>query len=243
MLIELEISSPWMNAAGSLGFAPPACWNWVEPQGAFVTNPVSLSPRTPAQNRALLPYAGGFLLHSGLPNPGLNAVLRAHAAAWQRSVLPIWVHLLADQPGEIHQMALRLENVEGVAALEVGIPPRAEPALALELIQAALGELPVIAAIPLQMAEQPWLEQLAGLGLRALTLSAARGMLPGEKGSPIGGRLYGPGLYPLILSAIRSLRDLGLPLIAGAGIYSLAEGQTLLQAGASAIQVDSVLWQ
>lgn len=243
MNLDLEISTPWMNAAGTLGFSPPARWNWPEPAGAFVTNPVSLSARTPAQNRALLPYPGGYLLHSGLPNPGLKAVVRRHAAAWQRSVLPLWVHLLAEKPEEVHSMALQLEELEGVTALEIGIPPQAQGALALELLQAALGELPVIAAIPLQMADQPWLEKLPALGLRALTLSGPRGMLPDGAGGLVSGRLCGAGLLPLALWAVRQLRALKMPVIAGAGVCSLANGQALLAAGASAVQLDGVLWK
>jgi len=94
--IDLELCSTWLNAASTLGFAPPAeGWNWPEMQGGFVTNPVSLNPRTPAEARAVLPYPGGCLLHTGLPNPGLKAVLRKFAERWARGSLPVWVHLLA----------------------------------------------------------------------------------------------------------------------------------------------------
>ena len=45
--IDLELSSPWLNASGSLGFVPGADgWPWLEMQGGFVTNPISLSPRS-----------------------------------------------------------------------------------------------------------------------------------------------------------------------------------------------------
>ncbi len=105
--IDLELSSPWLNAAGALGFAPGADgWSWPEMQGGFVTNPVSANPRTPAETRAALSYPGGSLLHSGLPNPGLKGVLRKYAERWARSSLPVWVHLLGDGPEEIHRMAL-----------------------------------------------------------------------------------------------------------------------------------------
>lgn len=242
MLLELEISTPYLNAAGTLGYAPPARWNWLEPQGAFITNPVSLSPRTPAQNRAALTFPGGYLLHTGLPNPGLKAVLRQHADAWRRSNLPIWVHLLAERPDEIHSMALMLEEMEGVAALEVGIPPKAEGALALDLMQAAQGELPVIAALPLHLSDQPWLADLPALGLRALTLSAPRGSLPDPGGEIISGRLNGASIFPLMLSAVRRLQTLGIPLIAGAGATSPGSAQTLLANGAVAVQLNAVLW-
>src|SRR5512140_551772 len=122
---DLSIDSPWMNAAGTLGFAPPARWPISEPMGAFLTNPVSLGPRTPAGDRCLVDFPGGLLLHSGLPNPGLSRVLRKYGERWQQSALPTWVHLIGANPDEIHQMVQRLEGLEGVMAIEVGVPPGA----------------------------------------------------------------------------------------------------------------------
>jgi len=50
-----------MNAAGSLGFAPnPHTPFDLSRLGAFVTNPISLTLRTPAQERACLPYPAAF---------------------------------------------------------------------------------------------------------------------------------------------------------------------------------------
>ena len=71
---DLEISPPLMNAAGSLGFAPePSGLVDYSRLGAFVTNPISLRKRTPANSRACLSYPGGLLLHSGYPNPGFQS--------------------------------------------------------------------------------------------------------------------------------------------------------------------------
>src|SRR5512138_1775597 len=117
----LEFSSPLLNAAGSLGFSP-ASRGGIDAShlGAFFTNPVSLAPRHPAENRCLVHFPGGFLLHTGLPNPGLRSVLRMHAARWARMRLPVIVHLIAGQPEELARMARRLEGVEGVAGIEIG---------------------------------------------------------------------------------------------------------------------------
>ena len=49
-------------------------------------------------------------------------------------------------------MSRTLEEVEGVAALEISIPVEADAALAQSLLQAARGELPLIACLPLQLA-------------------------------------------------------------------------------------------
>jgi dihydroorotate dehydrogenase len=241
--IDLELSSPWLNAAGTLGFAPGAeGWNWPEMQGGFVTNPISLNQRTPAETRVVQPYPGGCLLHSGLPNPGLNHVLRKYATRWSQSSLPLWAHLLADGPDEIHRMVLTLEEVEGVAAVEVGFPPGAPRDLALAMLSAAVGELAVIASLPLTSAGEAWLKEIPRLGVRGLCLSAPRGALPAAGGHINSGRLVGPGLFPQALAALNSVHALGLPVAVGSGVYSVAAGRALLAAGAAAVQIDTALW-
>src|SRR4030043_761294 len=96
---DLAIDPPLMNAAGSLGFSPdlysPMDWSRM---GAFVTNPISLMPRTPARGKRFIAYPGGFLLHTGFPNPGLSHVLRRYAAQWSRSTIQGMVHPLAPSP-------------------------------------------------------------------------------------------------------------------------------------------------
>jgi dihydroorotate dehydrogenase len=57
------------------------------------------------------------------------------------------------------------------------------------------------------------------------------------------GRLYGPAVFPLALAALLAVRRAGLPVIAGGGIYRPEQVEALLAAGASAVQVDAVLWR
>jgi dihydroorotate dehydrogenase (NAD+) catalytic subunit len=240
---ELELASPWINATGTLGFAPPQRWMLPEPMGAFVTNPVSLLPRTPAGDRTLAAYPGGYLLHSGHPNPGLNRVLKLYAERWAQSTTAVWVHLLATHPAEMQKMVQRLEGVEGVMAVEIGLPPGVRDAQAMAYVEAAYGELPLIVNLPLTAAEEPWLKELPSLGVSAISLGAPRGMLADGNGRQVSGRLYGPGLLPQSLSAVNAVRRLGVQVIAGAGIFRPHDGQALLAAGAYAVQLDGVLWR
>jgi dihydroorotate dehydrogenase (NAD+) catalytic subunit len=240
---ELDLASPWINAPGTLGFAPPARWPLPEAPGVFVTNPVSLAPRSPAAARALVSFPGGYLMHTGHPNPGLSRVLRRFGERWSQSTIPIWVHLLGSNPGEIQQMAQRLEGVEGVMALEVGLPPGVRGAEALEFVNAAYGELPLVVSMPLGVVEEPWVADLPKWGAGAVCLSAPRGMLQDESGRLVSGRLFGPALLPQALTAVHAARKLGLQVIAGAGIYRMQDALLLRDAGASAVQLDAVLWR
>ena len=68
-------------------------------------------------------------------------------------------------------------------------------------------------------------------------------MLPGPGGAVVRGRLYGPGIFPLALAATKAVVELGVPVIAGGGIYSNENARAVLAAGAMGVQVDSWLWR
>jgi dihydroorotate dehydrogenase (NAD+) catalytic subunit len=249
---DLSLSKPMMNAAGTLGFFPERrSIPDFERLGAFVTNPISLNTRTPAHGTRLIPYPGGFLLHSGHPNPGLKTAMRRFAPRWARSPLPVIVHLLATEPDELAEMAQRLERLDGLIGVEVGLPPGAtlETALAFSRAAAA-GELGVLLRLPLELARElggtageGLSSRLAEAGAAAVSLGPPRGALPGPAGRLVHGRLYGPGLFPQVLAAVQGLAGTGLSLIGGGGIYSQGEVEAVLAAGAFAVQLDVVLWR
>lgn len=238
---DLIFLKPLMNAAGTLGFAPdvraPLPWGDF---GAFVTNPLSLRSRRAAAAPALLEYPGGFLLHTGMPNAGFHATARKYARRWQEAPLPIIVHLMADRPEETRQMVQALEGVENVMAVELGFAPLLAADIIAVAIEMCRGELPLIVSLP---AEQ--ILDLGGrvleMGAAALSLSAPRGALSGD-GTLITGRLFGPALFPRSLDIVNSAARLGLPVIGAGGVYTRDHVQTLLAAGALAVQMDASLW-
>ena len=239
---DLLVRPPLMNAAGSLGFVPNrrSGRDWKR-FGAFFTNPISLGPRTPSHGCRYMPFPGGFLLHTGYPNPGLQAALRRYAPAWARSSLPVVVHLLAQEPGELARIVRRLEGVEGVMGVEVGLPPGVDASLARQLVQAALGEMILIVRLPFEQAVDLGVLAVQA-GAAAVSLGAPRGALPGPDGKPVEGRLYGPAVFPQALHLTRQLAGLGLPVIAGGGVYSGQDARVLLEAGAVGVQLDASLW-
>lgn len=240
---EVGIQSGWINAAGMLGFSPPTVWPLPLPPVAFVTDPISYKPRSPAGDRACVLYSGGMIIHTGWPNPGFRKVLQLYSKRWARSNVPVWVHLLADHPYDMDRMVRRLEETEGVAGVEISLPPAARENDRLELIEAALGELPLILCVPLDQVNMGWVTRAVDLGLSAVSVSAPRGVLPLADNSTIHGRCYGPGLLPLALNAMTCLRDLEVPFIAGCGIYDWAAYELMLKAGAAAVKLDTVLWR
>jgi len=248
---DLAFRTPLMNAAGALGFAPEARAgvDW-EQFGAFVTNPISLRPRTPAVEPEMLPYPGGFLLHSGLPNPGFSAVLKKYAARWADAKLPVIVNLMADRPEETSRMVRQLEGVENVAAVELGFAPHLTADIVLFALEMSLGELPLIVSLGWEQALELG-PRVMQAGAIAVSLCAPRGTLPRPAADVadaqalklVSGRLYGPGLFPQALEAVRNASRLGLPVIGAGGVYSSEQAGAMLAAGAMGVQVDSALWR
>jgi dihydroorotate dehydrogenase (NAD+) catalytic subunit len=246
---DFVLSKPLMNAAGSLGFAAderqPVPWTDF---GAFVTNPLSRRPRKPTARPALIEFPGGFLLHTGLPNPGFEAALKKYAPRWERSKLPVIVHLMADRPEETASMVHRLETVEGVMAAELGFAPQLADEIIVLAVEMSLGELPLIPSLPLEQIPRLG-PRLVDMGAAAVSLSPPRGMLPrddqkgeGEAGF-LAGRLFGPGLFAQSLLAVRDAVRAGMPVIGAGGVYSADDAQAMLSTGAVAVQVDAAFWQ
>jgi dihydroorotate dehydrogenase (NAD+) catalytic subunit len=232
-----------MNAAGTLGFAPDPRGPFdLTSLGAFITDPISANPRAPAQTRRFLAYPGGFLLHSGYPNPGLSAAIRRYGARWARSPLPVIVHLLAESRADLAGMVARLETIEGMMGIELGIPPDCKTAAARDLVHAASGELPIIVRLPLERADE-LSEGLVSLGIGGVSLGPPRGAIPDGQGRTVRGRLYGPSLYPLALDAVCRLVRLGLPVLGAGGVYSSEQADIMLACGAIGVQLDAVIWR
>jgi dihydroorotate dehydrogenase len=239
--MEMGLISPWMNVAGFLGYLPPAHLGVSEPMGVFLPPPLSYSARIPAANRTAIPYPGGVLLHTTLPNPGLKTAIRQYGNRWSKLHLPVWLRLLPADVFEAAEMSKLADDLENVIAIEVETPADCTFPERLDILIAARGEKPIFAVLPFQEISREFLSECAKNGMSGVVLSAPRGRMK-QDGKWVNGRLYGPALYPQIgMTLARFARD-GLPLIVGCGVYSIEAGKELLEVGAAALQVDTLLW-
>ena len=153
MNIPLIFPSPLLNAAGSLGFAPDLDGPIdLDLLGAFITKPISARPRKAAKGQRLSHVPGGVIMHSGHPNPGLSATIRTYSARWAECPIPIIVNLLGGSEDNLGSMVERLEMLENVMAIELGLPWDIAPSEAAQITKEALGELPLIVRLPLPRA-------------------------------------------------------------------------------------------
>ena len=257
----LALANPVMPAAGCFGLGTEyARLVEAEALGAVVVGPITAAPRRGAEPPRTLPIPGGVLLHTGLANPGVAAVVRRYARAWARSPVPVIVHVASTTPDEAASCCRRLSGVEAVAGIELGLPNPADGSIepsgrglagvstdATATIRAArtAASQPLIVRLPLLWAHA-LCEAAVEAGADALTVAAPpRGTVWHERSRRfVTGRLYGPFVHPLALRALRRVAELvSVPLIGCGGVHSVEDGQALLRAGAVAVQVGGALWR
>ncbi len=262
--VGLTLANPVMPAAGCFGFGMEyARLVEVRALGAVVVGPVTAGPRRGAEPPRALSIPGGVLLHTGLANPGVAAVVRRYGRAWARSPVPVIVHVAGTSPDGAASCCRRLAGVEAVAGIELGLPDTAAPDDAIAIIQAAhaAASQPLIVRLPLVLSKacpergrrvkglaraDALCEAAIEAGADALTVAAPpRGTIwHAPSGRFVTGRLYGPHVLPQALHAVRRVAELvSVPLVGCGGVYSAKDGLAFLRAGATAIQVSAALWR
>jgi dihydroorotate dehydrogenase (NAD+) catalytic subunit len=243
----LRLASPVMVAAGCYGFGKE--YNRLvegDALGALVVGPVTLRPRKGAAPPRAVPIPGGVLLHTGLENPGLPAVLRRHRRVWERSPAPIVVHLAATSPHETAAACERLRGEEAVAALELGLADHVttdEAAVLVSAAATAYSYRPLLVRLPAESASA-LAAAIAGAGADVLTVAAPPRGTVRYRNAWVTGRLYGGVVLPMTMRKLRRVaRSVDLPLVGCGGVRSADDALILLQAGAAAVQIDSALWK
>jgi dihydroorotate dehydrogenase (NAD+) catalytic subunit len=243
-LYGLALDNPLIIASGCCGFGGERGKRAdLAAPGALVTASISLRPRRPGPAPRLIETPAGLLWVAGLPNPGAEAVLRRYAPAWAALDTRLVVSLTGTRPEEFVALAEGLEGVEGVAGLELRLPP--EAALAIQILRRTrqASRLPLLARLPALETGLPELARaIVAAGADAIVLPGSRpglALLPDGRQQP--GLLCGPALRPLALRQLSELAgQLDAPIVAGGGIASTDDARDFLRVGATAVQIGSM---
>ncbi len=248
----LILSSPILIASGFCGYGDSYQRLLdISKFGAVVTQPITLRPQRGAPQPRLVETKAGFILNTGYQNSGVKKVLRRYSKIWSRLKVPVIAHLPADDPDDLMRTARALSGVltpQGssvLAAIELGLPHQARYQDVEPWIRAIHkgSELPLLVKFPLnapfEVAEAVANASADGLIIGTSPLGAALSSLQNRT---VTGHLYGPALFNQMLHNLQSISDLGLPLIATGGIHSISDVQLVLKAGATAAQLDSLLF-
>lgn len=244
----LVVDNPVMPAAGTVGFDGSAYADLIDLKklGAIVTNPVSWRPRQAARGSRVVPLPSGALVHTGLPNPGITRVIKQYGARWARSFTPVIVHIIGTHPDDVARCGAALDGRDGVAGIELGLHDQAAPQDVAILLDALLNstQIPVLVQVPLYnalaLAQAAQDAGAGGLVIAAAPRGTARDP---ETGQLVGGRVYGPWLHAQALRAVGQIAQIAqVPLVGCGGIHSADDARDYLEAGAAAVQVDTLTW-
>lgn len=243
---SLIVETPVMPAAGAFGFGEHyRNLIDIEKLGALVTNPVTYTPWSPATGTRVVPLDAGLLVHTGLPNPGLSKVLAQHRGTWERLPVPIIVHIVSTTVDEVRRCIHKLEEEDTVAGVELGLNDDISISDAQAAVRAATerADKPVIVRLPFGSSVELALA-VADAGAGGLVVCAPpRGTARDSGGRLVSGRLYGPFIKPLVLRMVGQIaRRVNIPVTGAGGIHSPQDARDYLEAGAVAVQIDSVTW-
>lgn len=243
----LTINTPVMPASGTFGYGNAyRDLVSIEKLGAIVTNPITYEPWSPATGTRVVPLDAGVLVHTGLPNPGLSKTITKYRDLWSLLPVPVILHLVATMPDQVIAAAERIDHEDMIAAVELGLSDDISRRDAAQLTRAAVdrSEKPILVRLPLGDAYEI-AAAVADAGAAALVVAAPpRGTARDpSSGRLVSGRVYGPLVKPIVLRTVGQLmRRINVPIIGAGGIHSTQDARDYLEAGARAVQVDTVTW-
>jgi dihydroorotate dehydrogenase (NAD+) catalytic subunit len=252
---DLELPGRVLTAAGCGGTGKElAAFTDLAELAAFTTRTITLDPRPGAPAPRVVPTAAGLLSDTGLHNPGLQTFLATElpwlAARQVRTVVSVHAGSLA----EYAELARRVGSSPGVGAVEVNLAGLdADPHQAGKVLHVVRRDVPrgvsVLAKLTPGTTVVDAARAVARNGADAVVLGHG---LPGLLFDPStlrpvlgsgAGSLSGP---TVLAQALRCVWDVhaalpDLPLVGAGGIRTGFDALQMLLAGASAVQLGSVL--
>jgi dihydroorotate dehydrogenase (NAD+) catalytic subunit len=256
----LRISNPVMTASGTAGFADElAKVSDLDAIGAVVTKTATLKPREGNITPRTVETPSGMLNSIGLPNPGLEGVVRRYKRRWQAMPPAVIVSLAGYSMDEFASLARMLEGLSGVDAIEANfscpnVANGLEFATDAGLLSSAVAtirdncSLPVLAKLSPNVSDmRPLAVAAQAAGANGLTImNTVLGMkidLASRKpllGGVFGG-LSGPAIRPLGVRFVYEVYpEVDIPIIGVGGISGLEDALEYILAGATAIQLGTI---
>ena len=255
---SLHLDNPVLSASGTFGYGLEfASLADLRPFGGLVTKGLSLEPRAGNPPPRICETRGGMLNSIGLQNIGIEAFVRDVLPGLADYPARVIVNLFGSTPGEYVALAERVEELRGIAAIELnvscpnvkrgGIQFGHDP----DMLGSLVGAVRRRTTKPLIVKLSPNVTSPADLAIAARDagadiLSAINTVLGmaidtrtrRPKLHTIRGGLSGPAVRPIALRFVYEVaRSVELPVIGIGGIETVDDVLEFLLAGASAVQV------
>ena len=254
----IELRNPVLLASGTCGYGDELTpFIDLARLGGIVTKTITPEPRAGNPPPRVVETPAGMLNSIGLQNPGLEAFLSVKWPFLSRLDTRVIVNIAAPTARLHGQMAARLEEAEGIAAIEVNISSPnmkdggmlfgCSPTASAEVIASvrASTSRPVIAKLTPNVTDISAIARaVAEAGADGLSMiNTLLGMavdLPSRRpflGNVTGG-LSGPAIKPVALALVHQVRQsVDLPIMGLGGISNATDALEFIVAGATAVQV------
>ena len=261
---SLQLPNPVLLASGIIGYGTEYQEVAVLGRmGALVLKSTTLAPRAGNEPGArVVETPAGMLNSIGLENPGLEALIREKLPQARTLGPALIVSLAGETEEEFAELVRRLEDQEGIAALEIniscpnvkagGMAFGVDPAIAGSLV----GRLRPLTRRPLIPKLTPAAPDLVAVA-RACQEAGADALalintIPGmaidvrsrrpKLGANFGG-LSGPAIKPVaVLRTCQVARGVQIPVIGMGGIWDAEDALEFIIAGATAVEVGTAVF-
>lgn len=258
---KVSLRNPLMLASGFLDESAASMLRvWRAGAGAVVTKSIGTQPRVGHPNPALVPVAGGYLNAMGLPNPGIDAFEAEVRHVVKEGAVCVG-SVFGGTEEEFARLASRMDRA-GAHAIELNVScPHAkgygtdigcDPRLLKSVTESARGAT----RKPLWVKLAPNVTDIAQMGrvavdagadglvcintLKAIAIDVETRMP--RLGNKVGG-FSGAGLKPIAMRAVWDVATTmpDVPVVAVGGASNAKDVVEFLMAGASAVQLGSIL--
>ena len=261
---SLELRTPLLTGSGTFGFGDEfkTVMDY-SALGGIVTKSISPLPRPGNPPPRICETAGGGVINSiGLANPGVDGFLAEKVRCLPIGETRIFLSVVGDSVEDFATVVEKLETVAGVDGYEINVscPNVRQGGLSLggdkkavKAIVSAVRSLTqrfvAVKLTPHHPAVEPMAEAAVKAGADALTLTNTliAMAIDVEKRKPLLGTVTGgysgPPLKPVALAMVwRAARVVDVPIWASGGIVNGLDGIEFLLAGATCLQLGSVLF-
>ncbi|OGP20051.1 MAG: dihydroorotate dehydrogenase B catalytic subunit [Deltaproteobacteria bacterium GWA2_57_13] len=258
---RLFLRNPVMTASGTFGYGQEyGCFIDLNQLGGIIVKGTSLMPRLGNPPARIVEVVGGTLSSVGLHNVGVERFIKEKLPYLRKLDSRIIVNIFGASVSDYHEVARRLEGIDGVSGVEVNIScPNVKeggvvfgsyPDQTYKVVKSVRDAttLPLMVKLSPNVTDITVIARAAAeagaeilslinnpIGL-AIDINSRKPML----GNVTGG-LAGPAIKPIALRMVWEVYKarLGLPLVGIGGIMSSRDAIEFIIAGASAVQVGS----
>ncbi len=260
---ELVLANPVIAASGCFGYGLEYAGVMdVQRLGAFVSKGITPKPRSGNRMPRITETPAGMLNAIGLQNPGIRGFVKKYPKIWDAWKVPAIVNISAESVEDYAMMARILDELPGVAGIEVNIScpniaaggycfgwdaamsadvtraVRAATTLPM-MVKLSPGAVDVVSvALAVEDAGADAVSMINTLVGMAIDVRTRRPVLANATGG-----LSGPAVKPIALRMVYQVAAaVQIPVVGMGGIMGLDDALEFFFAGASAVQVGTAVF-